>query len=151
MVAPVATAPASQPGVVVLSGDVRSPGELTPAKLAALPQRTVAVEFASSKRTERHTETGVLLADILPPAALAAAPGKNPFLSFSVLGVGADGYAALLAYGEISPEFGNRGSMIATAEDGRALDRPRLVVPGDRKGGRYVTDLIELKVQRVAR
>lgn len=43
------------------------------------------------------------------------------------------------------------GALLATEQDGTPLPRPRLVVPGDRKGGRYVSDLVELKVVRVAR
>lgn len=121
------------------------------ASLARLAQNTVQVGYASGKGAEKHAETGVLLADALPASAFAEAPGKNPALSFAVLAVGADGYTALVAYGEYSPDFGNRGTMIATSEDGTALERPRLVVPGDKKGGRYVSDLVELKVARVAR
>lgn len=37
-----------------------------------------------------------------------------------------------------------------TGEDGKALARPRLVGPGDVEGGRYVSDLVELKVSRLA-
>lgn len=66
------------------------------------------------------------------------------------MAVGADGYAALVAYGEVSPDVGNTGLLVALAEDGAALQRPRLVVPGDVKGGRYVSDLVELRVVRVA-
>ena len=69
---------------------------------------------------------------------------------FGVLAVGADGYAALVSFGEISPEFGDRGVLLATAEDGKPLERPRLVVPGDVKGGRYVSDVVELRVIRTA-
>ncbi|RZT85337.1 hypothetical protein EV383_2202 [Pseudonocardia sediminis] len=139
------------PGTVALTGDLRAPGELTTASLARLPQRTVTVGYRTGKGPEKRTETGVLLADAVPATAFAEAPGKNPALSFAVLGVGADGYTALVAYGEYSPDFGDRGTMIATSEDGKPLERPRLVVPGDVKGGRYVSDLVELKVVRVAR
>jgi len=83
-------------------------------------------------------------------AALATTDRKNDALSFGVLAVGADGYAALVSFGEISPEFGDRGVLLATAEDGKALERPRLVVPGDVKGGRYVSDVVELRVIRTA-
>ena len=65
-----------------------------------------------------------------------------------MLAIGADGYAALVSYGEISPEFGNRGILLASVE--AALQRPRLVVPGDGKGGRYVSDVVELRVARTA-
>ena len=67
---------------------------------------------------------------------------------FAVLAIGADGYAALVSYGEISPDFGNRGLLLSTSEDGAALARPRLVVPGDVRGGRYVSDVVELHVLR---
>jgi hypothetical protein len=73
---------------------------------------------------------------------------RNDLLSFAVLALGADGYSALVSYGEISPDFGNRGLLLSTTEDGAALARPRLVVPGDRRGGRYVTDVVELHVVR---
>lgn len=66
-----------------------------------------------------------LLADVLPVSALAAAPGKNPFLSFAVLGVGADGYSALVAYGEISPDFAGKQILVATTQDVKPLPRPR--------------------------
>ena len=146
-----AAAATPAPGTVALTGDLKSPGELTAAALATLPQRTVKVSFGSAKGQQSHTETGVLLADALPASAFAGGPGKNAELSYGVLGVGADGYTALVAYGEYSPDFGNRGTLIATKEDGKPLARPRLVVPGDKKGGRYVSDLVELKVVRVAR
>ena len=45
----------------------------------------------------------------------------------------------LVSYGEIAPDFGNRGALRAT-QDSTPLARPRLVVPGDVKGGRYVSD-----------
>jgi hypothetical protein len=54
-----------------------------------------------SKGAEQHSETGVLLSDLLPVDALATPP------------------------------------------------HPRLVVPGDVKGGRYVSDLVDLHVTRV--
>ena len=39
--------------------------------------------------------------------------------------------------------------LLAIARDGAALARPRLVVPGDVKGARYVSHVVELKVVRV--
>jgi hypothetical protein len=144
------TAQPSAPGTVQLTGDLRSPGPVTAQQIAGLPQHTVPVQYTSSKGAETRTETGVLVADLLPPDVLATTDRKNDLLSFAVLAVGADGYAALVSYGEVSPDFGNRGILLATAEDGTALDRPRLVVPGDVKGGRYVSDVTELRVIHAA-
>lgn len=50
--------------------------------------------------------------------------------------------------GARGPDFGNRAVLLATAEDGKTLAQPRLVVPGDVKGGRYVTDVVGLHVVR---
>jgi hypothetical protein len=81
---------------------------------------------------------------------LATTSAKNDQLSFAVLAVGADGYTAAVAYGDVSADFGNRGLLVALNEDGKALERPRLVVPGDVEGGRFGSDLLELKVVRLA-
>jgi hypothetical protein len=70
------------------------------------------------------------MSDLLPIDALATTDRKNDALSFGVLAIGADGYAALVSFREKSPEFGNRGVLLATTEDGQTLARPRLVVPG---------------------
>lgn len=137
-------------GTVRLTGDLVEPRDVTLDDLAALPRQTVEVTFQTRNGPQQHTETGVLLSDLIPPDALATADGtKNDPLRFGVLATGSDGYAALVAYGEVSPDFGNTGILLATAEDGVELERPRLVVPGDVKGGRYVSDVVELRVVRV--
>lgn len=143
------TAPTPPPGTVALTGDVKTPTQLVAAQLAGLPQQTVKVAYGSSKGAEQHTETGVPLAGLLPVSALATTPRKNDQLDFAVVATGADGYSAAVSYGEISPDFGNRGVLVALSEDGKPLDRPRLVVPGDVKGGRYVSGLTELRVVRL--
>lgn len=139
------TTQAAPAGGIVISGDVHSPGPVTHEQLAALAQHTVDVQFSS----EKHTESGVLLSDLIGVPSLATTSRKNDQLAFAVLATGADGYAALVSYGEIAPDFGNRGVLLATTQDSTPLARPRLVVPGDVKGGRYVSDVVELRVVRV--
>lgn len=115
-----------------------------------MPQQTVDVAFQTGEGPQQHTEVGVPLSDLIPPDALATEEDvRNDLLRFGVLAIGSDGYAALVAYGEVSPDFGNKGILLAVAEDGVTLERPRLVVPGDVRGGRYVTDIVELRVTRV--
>ncbi|GAA1847827.1 molybdopterin-binding oxidoreductase [Pseudonocardia ailaonensis] len=137
-------------GAIAVTGAVRTPRTVTADQIAALPQRTVSVQFASGKGTEQHAEAGVLLTDLLPVDSLATTSAKNDQLSFAVVAVGSDGYRALVSYGEAAPDFGNRGLLVSTSEDGAPLARPRLVVPGDGKGGRYVSDLVRLEVIRAA-
>lgn len=143
------TTVAAPAGAIALTGDLKAPKQLEATALAALPQRTVDVSLQSSKGTEKHIETGVPLASVLPVDALATTDRKNDQLSFAVLAVGADGYSAAFAYGDVSADFGNRGLLVALQEDGKALAQPRLVVPGDVKGGRYVGDLVELRIVRL--
>jgi hypothetical protein len=137
-------------GVVRLTGDLRDPRDVHVGELATLPQQTVSVQFGSGSGPQSHIEQGVLLSDLLPVEVLATTDSKHDELTFGVLVTGFDGHAALLSYGEISPDFGNRGILLATSEDGAALERPRLVVPGDVKGARYVSEVIELRVVRTA-
>jgi hypothetical protein len=149
--APPPPTPAVAPGSLQLSGAVTTPTTLDAAALAARPHTAVDVAFQSAKGAEHHHEDGVLLASLLPVSALALTPGrKNDQAALAVTATGADGYAATLSYGEIDPDLGNRGVLVATAEDGKPLARPRLVVPGDVKGARDVSDLVALHVGHVS-
>ena len=160
--APVATPPAPAgaavssssplpPGEIVVTGAVRHPGiRLTLTQLKAMPTHTATVSFGSAKGTESHTETGVPVATLLDQFGLATdATHKDDELSFAILAIGADGYRAVVSYGEISPTLGNRGVLVSIAQDGIPLAQPRLIVPGDVKGGRDVTNLVRLHVTRV--
>ncbi len=143
------TVAAPPAGAIALTGDLKAPRQLDAAALAALPQQSVDVTFQSAAGAQEHTEKGVPLASVLPVADLATTSAKNSQLSFAVVAVGADGYTAVVAYADALPDFGHRGLLVALVEDGKPLARPRLVVPGDVKGGRYVSDLVELRVVRL--
>ncbi|MVY96194.1 molybdopterin-binding oxidoreductase, partial [Enterobacteriaceae bacterium 8376wD7] len=41
-------------------------------------------------------------------------------------------------------------ALVAWAQDGTDLDAPRLVLPGDLNGSRYVSELRELRVAQLA-
>lgn len=150
---PASSSPPAIPAVgsLVLTGDLKRPGPISTDQLRALPQQTITVSFGTGKGPEQHVETGVALVGLLPPEALATRTPTNDLLSFAVLVLGADGYAAAPSYGELSPKFGNHGALLALSQDGTRLDRPRLIVPGDADGGRDVTDVTELHIQRISR
>ncbi len=142
--------PVPPPGTVLLTGALKQPSRITIDQLERMPMHTVQVEFQSNKGTEHRTEVGVPLAQLISPTMLATQNQKHDSLSFAVLAVGADGYQAAVSYGEISPEFANKDVLVAVIEDGKLLSRPRLVVPGDVEGARYVANLIELHISRLA-
>ncbi len=79
---------------------------------------------------------------------------KNDVLDRYVLATGTDGYRSVFSLGELSPTFGNRPDLAAYAETVRGVSTPlaadgfaRVTAPGDVKGGRYVSNLVNLDVR----
>ena len=143
--------PSQTPGTVTVSGDVSTPQTLTLDALRALPSRTEAVTFNTKQGPESHTYTGCSLdAAVTQAQPVGDVAAKHPLLSLAILATGADGYSAALAWGEVSESMAPRAPMVAYTEDGYPLDEPRLVVPADADGARYVRDLIELRVVNLA-
>lgn len=88
--------------------------------------------------SQSHTEVGPTLAAVLLAAHL-------PFnLDTWVAAVGSDAYVATVTPAEAF--VGGRPLLVSLNEDGQPLAQPRLVVDGDVKGGRYVSDLVGLVV-----
>ena len=145
----VCTATATAAGAVDVTGDVRNPTILSIDALRGLPSQTQAVTFQSDQGAQSHTYIGVPLFGIVT-AAVPVVDSPHASLSVVVVATGADGYSAAVSWGEISPEFAATPVLVAYTEDGHELDRPRLAVPGDVKGGRYVSDLTELRVVNLA-
>ncbi|MGH3695453.1 MAG: molybdopterin-dependent oxidoreductase [Pseudonocardiaceae bacterium] len=132
-------------------GAVSRPQILSVADLEKLPQRTVEVTFQARGGTEKHTYTGPLLFDVLTQAGPRFDPEiRNDklrhFISFSA----SDDYRVLVAWGEIDPGNESKEVLLATTEDGRSLaaDGPRLVVPGDISGGRYIFNIVRVFLQK---
>ena len=109
---------------------------LSPSTLAALPEETLSVSFEGPGGVQAHTEMGPPLLDVL------AAAGVSPTLDTWVAGVGNDNYVATVTPGE--ELVGGRPLLVSLDEDGAALVQPRLVADGDVKGGRYVSDMVDL-------
>ncbi len=143
--------PSQIPGTVTVSGDVSTPQTLTLDALRALPSRTEAVTFNTKAGPESHTYTGCSLDAVVAQAQpVGDVAAKHPLLSLAILATGADGYSAALAWGEVSESMAPKPPMVAYAEDGNPLEQPRLVVPADTDGARYVRDLLDLQVVNLA-
>lgn len=131
-------------GKFLVLGAVAHPGILTVADLEKLPSHTETVTFKAGTGPQTHTFTGPLLLDVLAQAGPRFDPAiKNDKLRYYVSVSATDNYRALVAYGEIDPGFENKKVLLATSQDNQSLanDGPRLVVPGDISGGRYVTNV----------
>ncbi len=62
---------------------------------------------------------------------------------------GRDGYTVVLALAEVDPEFEGKSVILATQADGKPIGAGelRLVVPGDKRGGRSVRDATKVVVR----
>mgnify|MGYP000288819885 CR=1 FL=1 len=109
---------------------------------------TVDVTYLSGEETVTATFTGALLWDIISAAQVNLnADLRNDQLSMFIVASAPDNYQAVIAWGEIDPEFGNQQILVAYEQDGAPLDALRLVVPADARGGRYVNQLVSLEVR----
>jgi DMSO/TMAO reductase YedYZ molybdopterin-dependent catalytic subunit len=134
---------------VVVKGDVHERLALTAADIEALPKHTITVTFQAGTTPQTHTYTGALLLDVIDLAGPDFDPAiKNDALAHVVTATGSDGYRATVAWGELDPGFEAKQLLVATSQDGVPLGPagPRLVVPGDLKGGRYVSDVVSLRL-----
>lgn len=136
-------------GAARVTGQVRHPLTLTRADLAKYKQHTVKVTYLGGMPAEvlrHHTFSGPLLLDVLSKAGPRFSAGKNDALGWGILVTGSNNYRALIAWGEIMPELAKTQIVLAISEDGKPLTTPRLAVPGDKGGGRYVDDVETIRV-----
>jgi DMSO/TMAO reductase YedYZ molybdopterin-dependent catalytic subunit len=130
-----------------VAGSVAKAGTIDLAKLNAMKQSTVSITAGSVTTVYG----GVLLSDFLQDAGIKLDVNKkNDILTKGIVGVGSDGYAALIVGGETDAKFGNLQILIATTKDGQPLGDQdgfaRIVVPGDGRAGRYVSNLTRIEV-----
>jgi hypothetical protein len=138
----IATAPATltnpQAGSPVEVIDGHRVVTLSATLLAQLPAETLHVSFEGPTGVQTHTEVGPALFEVL------AAAGIVPTLNTWVAAVGDDNYVATVTPAE---QFvGGRPLQLSLNEDGVTLPQPRLVADGDIKGGRYVSDVVDIYV-----
>jgi hypothetical protein len=138
-------AAAQTPVSVVLSGKIAHPRTLSAADLS--PVVTVEVPASAKPDAPKTQFGGALLWPLLDGAGWVDAPGRKTHLQHVIMAHGRDGYVVALAIAEIDPGFEGKQVLIATTQDGKPLASPELVVPGDRRAGRRVHDLVGIEVQ----
>lgn len=120
---------------------------LDPAALARLPAAEQAVGFESSHgRFEGRFGGTPLFEAIRAAGVLVGLPGRER-LQRVVRVIGRDGHVATFALAELDPDFAGRPVLLAWARDGQPLAELRLAVPGDRRGGRNVRDVVRVAVE----
>ncbi len=121
---------------------------LTPEELAKLPPVALTVSFETEHGPRHGAFSGPLLWAVLNAAGAIDPQNPRAFVHEAVLVTGSDGYTAVLGLGEIAPAFEAKGVILAETEDGKPLapSHLRIVVPGDRYGGRDVRDVVRIAV-----
>ena len=157
----VATSPlyAACPGGVSNSFTVS--GEVTKRavfNLSALQQQFAPVQenvtYFAAGSVVTESFTGVLLWDLLnnsPVGGIVIHPDvKNDILHKVVIVTGTDCYQSVFGAGEFDPFFGGSQIMVAYATGGQSLGSEgfaRTVVPGDKAGGRFVSNIASIEVR----
>jgi len=137
---------------ILIAGQVIDPGfYILP---TTTPVSTESVTYTAARVPVSDTYTGTTLWNLIADAGgVTTTTAKNDILSKYVVATGSDGYQAVFSLGEIDPMFGNQPVLIAYADTAGQLGPTgsdglaRVVVPGDIAGGRYVSDLVSLKVE----
>jgi DMSO/TMAO reductase YedYZ molybdopterin-dependent catalytic subunit len=131
-----------------ISGAAAHPMSLTLDDLRRLPASSENIFFHTGHGGVRAAFTGVSLWSLIDKAGLAADPKvRNEVLRRFVVATGAEGYYVVIALAEIDPEFGGQQALVAYEQDGKPLGGARLVMPGDKGGGRNVMNLVGLKLR----
>ena len=142
-----------------VSGDVINPQSFDLKSLRAFePSTTVRDDFIREPSAASGEFTGVLLWDLLNKVGIKINPKvKNDLDRKYVVVIGTDCYQAVFAMSEIDPSAGGstqitvayaqwiNGQETSLAGNGFA----RLIVPGDKKGARRVSNIAQIQVVSV--
>jgi len=126
------------------------PSSLLPSeRFAALPRITQRVSFMTGNGEQQNEWTGPLLWTVLGASGFIEGANQREQAHLVVRVTGADGYAAAIALGEISPLLADRPILLADELNGAPLPDHalRLVVPGDRLGARSVRDVVRIEIE----
>jgi len=139
-------------GTFDLRGALERPGTYTLETLRRYPSSKIDVVFGAGASLQSAAFVGVSLWDLIREAGIKTRVGyKNDSLRKYVLVTGRDGYQVVLALAEIMPDFGGESVLVAYQRDGQPLGTDegmaRLVVPNDKRGGRYVNNIIRIEVR----
>ena len=141
-----AASPAALAASVSLIESVQHAASIDPTMVKQLPATESTIAFQTSHGPEKATYTGATLWSVLQKSAsLNTDPRQR--LHQVIIVTGSDGYTAALALAEIDPEFEGKPVLLAYKRDGKPLDQLRLVVPGDKFGGRSVQNVVRIEIR----
>jgi hypothetical protein len=139
----VALSSAPPAGSIQVNGDVANPTTFSYAQLQAMPQANQTVTFLNGSTPSTNTEAGPTLASVIAaakPKYLACDP-TDKLRFYAAVTSSEDGYTALVSFPEFDPSVDAVPQLVSLVENGGSLSTagPRSTVPGDVRGGRYVS------------
>ena len=148
-----AACPGGVSNYFTVSGEVTNRAVFDLDKLEQFPPSQENITYFAAGSVVTESFTGVLLWDLLnnsPVDGIVTNPNiKNDILHKVVIVTGTDCYQSVFGAGEISPSFGGSQIMVAYATGGQSLGSAgfaRIVVPGDKLGGRFVSNIAGIEV-----
>jgi len=138
---------AAQSPALVLEGKVRQPQRWTIEDLKRMPSEHADVSYQTDHGPVMASFTGVLLWSLIGAAGGIDDSAKRPELRHAIRITAKDGYVVVTSSGEIAPDFGAKAVIVAYERDGKPLDEFRIVVPGDKHGGRNVRDVVSINIE----
>ncbi|MBV8809210.1 MAG: molybdopterin-dependent oxidoreductase [Acidobacteriaceae bacterium] len=133
----------------VLTGEVNNPTAYDEESLGALPHSIENVTFLTKTGPQSASYGGVLLWNLLTAAGIKTDPTRDGQFQYVEI-TATDCYQVVLALGELDPNFGGEQVLVADSQNGSPLGPDsgfaRIIVPGDKFGGRDTFWIRKIKV-----
>jgi DMSO/TMAO reductase YedYZ molybdopterin-dependent catalytic subunit len=137
---------AQSPLVLSLDGKVKQPRHWTMDDLRKLPAQHVDVTYQSERGPVSASFVGVPLWSLIETAGIDD-DAKGALIRHAVRITASDGWVVVTSTGELAPDFGAKQALVAYERDGKPLADFRIVMPGDKHGGRYARDVLTISVE----
>jgi DMSO/TMAO reductase YedYZ molybdopterin-dependent catalytic subunit len=138
---------AAQSPSLSLEGKIKEPRHFTLDDLKKLPAERAEISYRTDRGPVTASFTGVLLWSLIGAAGGLDDAAKGADLRHAIRITAKDGYVVVISTGEIAPEFGAKPALVAYERDGKPLDDFRIVMPGDKHGGRNARDVVSIAVE----
>jgi molybdopterin-binding protein len=136
----------AQTPMLSLEGKVKQPQHWTLDDLKKMQADHADVTYQTDRGPVTAHFSGVLLWSLIAAGGIDD-DSKGAELHHAIRITAKDGYVVVTSTGEIAPDFGGKAVLVAYERDDKRLDGFRIVMPGDKHGGRNVRDVTTIEVE----